>query len=104
MSTPKLYAGEPWGVKAAILFNQMVDGKTNNFDTVTLTANAATTTYTNPLIKPATRVFLFPMTANAAAIVAATYITAANITDGQAVITHTNNANADKIFAALLIG
>lgn len=66
---------------------------------VTLTANAASTTVTIiRAVGMASGVFLSPQTANAAAAVATTYIAPATMTADSFVITHANNAQADKTF------
>ena len=83
---------------------QLAEGRTNAIGTVTLTANAATTTVTAPNCAATSVVFLFPATANAAAIIAATYVLASNITKGQFIVSHTNNANTDKTFYWVALG
>lgn len=83
---------------------QLCEGKTNAIGTVTLTANAASTTVSAPTCSPDSQIFLFPTTANAAAIVAATYIAPADVTKEQFIVTHTNNANADKTFWYVVLG
>ena len=90
--------------KIAIAVRQLAEGRTNAIGTVTLTANSGTTTVTAPNCAATSVVFLFPATANAAAIVAATYVLAANITKGQFIVTHTNNANTDKTFYWVALG
>jgi hypothetical protein len=71
-------------------------GRSNAVGTVTLTANAGSTVVTAINCGAGSRVFLMPTTANAAAIVAATYVS--SVGQGTFTITHTNNANADKTF------
>jgi hypothetical protein len=77
-------------------------GRSNAVGTVTLTANAATTAVTAINCGLGSKVFLFPTTANAAAIVAATYVS--SVGQGTFTITHTNNANADKTFFWVALG
>lgn len=84
--------------------NELVKGRSNATGTVTLTANAGTTTVSAPNCGPGSAVFLFPTTANAAAIVAATYVREQDVTDGQFIVTHTNNANVDKTFFYVCLG
>lgn len=93
-----------WVRKMADAINEMRVGKINTTNTVTLTANAASTTVTDLRVGKDTKVFLTPATANAAAIVATTYVATATIGDGSFVITHANNANADKTFFYVLLG
>jgi hypothetical protein len=70
-------------------------GRLSNGGEVTLTASAGSTTVTRRGVSAGDGVFLMPMTANAAAALATTYIVPAK---GQFVITHANNAQADKTF------
>lgn len=64
--------------------------------TVTLTANAASTTLTDDNITASSVILLMPTTANAAGALATTYI--GTVAVGSATITHANNAQADKTF------
>lgn len=77
-------------------------GRSNAVGSVTLTANAATTAVTAPNCGLNSKVFLFPKTANAAAIVAATYVSSVGV--GTFTVTHTNSATADKTFAWVCLG
>lgn len=90
--------------KIAFAVRQLTEGRSNAVGTVTLTANAASTTVEAPNCAPGSCVFMFPVTANAAAIVAATYVAEATVTKGQFIVTHTNNANADKTFCFVCLG
>ncbi len=65
---------------------------------VTLEAGGTTTTLADELITAESVIALMPMTANAAAALASTFVLAADITPGQAVITHANNAQTDRTF------
>lgn len=89
---------------AAKSLNLILKGATNNGLTVTLTANAATTTVTDNRIGPNTKLDLTPTTSNAAAALGTTYQTWPNATTGQAVLNHTNNAQTDRTFRATLEG
>lgn len=80
----------------------ILDGKLSCVKNVTLTANAGSTTVNDTRIGPTSFIGFMPKTANAAGALATTYVSAR--TDGQATITHTNNAQADKSFALLIIG
>jgi len=77
-------------------------GRSNAVGTVTLTANAASTVVTAINCGKDSKVFLFPKTANAAAIVAATYVSA--VANGTFTVTHTNSATADKTFFWVALG
>jgi hypothetical protein len=84
--------------------NEMNRGWLNCTIQVTLTANAASTTIKDARISLLnTAVLMCPTTAHAAAEIAAgtLYFT---ITDGQVVINHANNAQADRTFQMALIG
>lgn len=82
--------------------NRLNQGKLNAVTTLTLTANAASTTLTDTRIGGLTFIGLMPTTANAAAALATTYVSAR--ANGSATITHANDANVDKTFNVLLIG
>ena len=80
----------------------IMDGKINAVGTVTLTANAASTTLTDKRLGAESTVVLMPQTANAAAAIATTYI--ATQAAESATITHANNAQADKTFRYAILG
>lgn len=82
--------------------NRLLQGKFNAVTTLTLTANAASTTLTDKRIGGATWIGLMPLTANAAAALATTWVSAR--ANGSATITHANNAQVDKTYDVLLIG
>ena len=67
---------------------------------LTLTANAASTTLTHPMIRFNAPVGLMPTTANAAAEIAAgtMYVSETGRINGSLVVTHANNAQADRTF------
>ena len=73
--------------------------------TVTLTANAASTTVNNTYVTANSLVYLYPVTANAAAdLGSATSVWISAVTAATSfVITHPNNANADKTFNYLIV-
>jgi hypothetical protein len=81
---------------------RLLQGKFNAVTTLTLTANAASTTLTDKRIGGATWIGLMPLTANAAAALATTWVSAR--ANGSATITHANNAQVDKTYDVLLIG
>lgn len=91
-----------WLTKIANVLNNVLSGKMNNTGTVTLTANAATTTLTDSRIGANSVVLLMPTTANAAAALATTYFD--TFADGSCVINHTNDALADKTFSYTITG
>lgn len=81
---------------------QLIEGRSNAVGTCTLTANAGTTTVTAINCSQSSAVFLFPTTANAAAIVAATYVS--TVSNGSFVVTHTNSATTGKTFFYVCLG
>lgn len=90
--------------ETATAINQAIKGKINSAIRVTLTANAATTTVENAFVSKDSVITFAPETANAQAI-APPYVLRANITEGESfIITHANDANADKIFGLSILG
>lgn len=75
-----------------------MQGRSLAIGSVTLTAGATTTTVIAPWLSSYDTVVMMPATANAAAAVATTYIKESDITKGQFVITHANNAQTDRTF------
>jgi hypothetical protein len=91
--------------KDSRLFDQMegvLNGQTRNRGTVTLTANAASTSVDDARFQSAQTVVLMPTTANAAAAIATTYVSAR--TAKQFTLTHANNAQVDKTFEYIFVG
>jgi hypothetical protein len=93
----------------ASVVNRINSGKLNAVYRVadadfTLTANAASTTLTDPRLTAFSFVGFMPMTANAAAALATTYVTSANMNNGSWVVSHANNAQGDKTFRLLILG
>ena len=82
---------------------QLIDGRNNAADSVTLTANAASTTISKDTINGNASFFLTPKTANAAAELAAgtLYVT---VSAGQVVITHANSAQTDREYYYAALG
>jgi hypothetical protein len=87
---------------SAKLANYLVVGANGGSDTgtLTLTANAATSTILNNTVKATSKIFLTPTSANAAADQgSATGVWVSTKTANTSfVLTHPNNANADKTF------
>ncbi len=75
---------------------QLIEGRSNAVGTVTLTANAATTVVSSEVIGASSIPLLMPTTANAAAALATTYVSARAA--GSFTLTHANNAQVDKTF------
>ena len=90
---------------------ELFEGRSNAVGEITLAANAASTTVTTANGGAAllncsqdSKPFLIPRTANAAAALATTYIPVADVTQGQFVIRHANDAQIDKTFGFVLLG
>ena len=86
--------------------NLAIQGKANNKGEITLTANAASTTVTDSRASFFSTIVFEPLTANAAAELygGTMYVTEANHLKGSFVITHANDANADKTFRYVILG
>jgi hypothetical protein len=86
--------------------NNLMKGKANNTDSVTLAANASTTTVTlaTGLLTPTTVIMFMPTTAHAATEFGAGTMYVSSITATTFVITHVNNAQTDRTFSYARIG
>lgn len=93
-----------WCRELAQVVNSLRDGKVNSTGTVTLTANAASTTLSDVRIGRTTKIMLTPTTANAATALSTTYVTYPNANTEAAVINHANNAQTDRTFTYVLLG
>lgn len=71
-------------------------GASNSGGTVTLNAGATTTDVASEIVAVGMRILLTPATANAAAVVASTYVS--SVGQKTFTITHPSNANTDKTF------
>lgn len=91
-----------WITEASAAINRHNTGKFNCTLDVTLTANAATTTVRDSRISIDCALLLSPKTANAAAAIGTTYVSSQS--SGSAVLTHTNDAQTDKIFRLAILG
>lgn len=82
--------------------NNLVEGKSNNTDSITLAvASATTTTIYDERIGYNSVILLMPTTANAASVMSTTYI--GSTSKGNAVITHTANTITDKKYRYLIV-
>lgn len=88
--------------RLARALNQVLQGKTNNFGSVTLTANAATTTINDDRIGISSLILLQPTTANAAGALATTYPGTPG--DKTVTLNHANAATVDRTFKYAVIG
>lgn len=80
----------------------LFDGKNNALGTITLTADATTTTVTDARIGGTTRIFLSPTTENAAGEVILYPTYPAN--EGSIVLNHQSDSRTDRTFLYALIG
>lgn len=95
-----------WVKDIADIITAMQRGRHNNVGTVTLTANSATTTLTDARIAADSAVIIVPTTANASAEIGngTIFISESNRVNGSIVITHANNAQADRTYRYAIMG
>lgn len=82
--------------------NNLMNGKSNNTGSFTITANAATTTLSDARIGANSTILIMPTTSNAAGALASTYFD--TFGDGSCTVNHANNAQADRTFRYAVIG
>jgi uncharacterized membrane protein len=96
-----------WLRQTEPVVNGLMQGKSNNYGTVTLTANAASTTVqeTEGRISINSVILFMPTTANAATEYAggSFYVSSTDIENKTFTITHANNAQADRSFRYVII-
>ncbi|MGJ5074573.1 hypothetical protein [Bradyrhizobium oligotrophicum] len=88
--------------KFALAIQSLYNGRSNATGTVTLAAGATTTTVNPPNCAAQSAVFLFPRTANAAAALASTFISA--VGKQSFTIAHANNSQTDRTFFYVCLG
>lgn len=88
----------------AEVVNGALAGKLNALADLTLTANVASTTLTDSRIGATSYIDFMPTTANAGAEIGAGTLYVSSRTKGSAVVTHGNNAQADRTYRVLIIG
>ena len=81
---------------------ELFEGRSNAVGEVTLTASTTTTTVTSDTCGDESVILLSPRTANAAAALATTYVSA--VGNGTFTLTHANNAQTDRRFGYAAIG
>ena len=89
-------------IRVASAVRQLAQGRSNAVGQVTLAAGATTTTVNAVLCASESFVWLSPLTANAAAALADTYVSSVN--NGTFTLTHANNAQTDRTFAYICLG
>lgn len=109
LNAPEYFSDlKEWLRRCVRVINGIMQGKTNNTGSVTLTANAATTVVTESegRIGQNTVILFSPTTANAATEFGAgtLYVSARDVINNTFTITHVNNAQTDRTFKYVLIG
>lgn len=84
--------------------NNLLRGRLNNIEDVTLTASVATTVVTDERVTVQSFIGFMPKTANAAAELAAGTMYVSSIGNGTFTITHANNAQTDRTFTWMVTG
>jgi hypothetical protein len=82
----------------------LFEGRSNAVGSLTLAANAATTTVTAQNCGAACKIFAFPTTANAAAEIGNGTMYIGTVSAGSFVVTHANNAQVDRTFFYVALG
>jgi hypothetical protein len=88
-------------IRIVMAVRQLMEGRSNATGTVTLTANVGSTTVPAPNCAAGSVVLLSPRTANAAAALATTFVTAGN---GSFMVTHATNTQPDRTFGWAALG
>jgi hypothetical protein len=83
------------------MIEQLLNGQSRNASTVTLDTGETSTTVDDPLVESQQIVLLQPMSADAAAAMATTYVS--SVTDGSFTITHAS-ASGDEVFGYVFVG
>jgi hypothetical protein len=81
---------------------QIMEGRTRNYGTFTLAANAGTTTVLDASFESHQSVVWSPTTTTAATAMTNVRVTTRN--SGSFVLTHSNTADADKTFLYVIVG
>lgn len=97
-----LHPAEKDQLKVNHAIRQIMEGRTNNVFSATLSSNAGTTTVTNSLIGPNSTLIPVPTTAHAAAQMATIYTS--TVGQGTATFAHGNNASTDQTFKFVVVG
>jgi hypothetical protein len=106
---PPSTAGVPpafaaWALRLVDVVNNTLSGKINVTLTITLAANAASTTVTDARISADCVLVFMPLTADAAAELAGGTLYVTSQQNKQATIAHANNSETDRSFRILIIG
>lgn len=90
--------------KIVATINQLCQGRNNATGTVTLAAGATTTVVQAPNCATGASVLLTPLTAHAAAEIAAGGLYVGTIANASFTIAHANNAQADRSYSWATLG
>jgi hypothetical protein len=90
--------------RTAAAVKQLAQGRSNATGTVTLTANAATTTVSDVNCASTSGVWFTPSTANASAEIGNGTMRLSAVANGSFTITHANNAQVDRTFYYVIQG
>ena len=104
MPAPPLSPSEtqPYRIVAAV--RQLMQGRSNATGQVTLAANAGTTSVAAPSCAPSSQVFLFPVTAHAAAELGNGTLYVSAVASRAFTLTHANNTQTDRTFSFVCLG
>ena len=106
MSSSNFYPSVPPGGTdartTANVIRNLVDGKSNNTGSITLTASATSTTITDQRVGANSVIVLMPKTANAATAMTSIYVSARGT--GTATLTHDSNSATDRHLEYVIIG
>ena len=101
---PTIAADEPWGPRAALVIQRLVDGKVNSLGDVTLATNQASTTVSDPRAGPESWIWPIPKTANAATELGNGTLYISGQDKGSFTLVHANNAQTDRTFRYVILG
>jgi predicted transcriptional regulator len=85
-------------------FDNVLEGRTRNQGSFTLTANVGTTTVNDARFESHQSLVYSPTTANASAEIGAGTIYTSTKNKGSFVLTHANNAQTDRTFDYVIVG
>ena len=90
--------------KFALAIQQLANGRSNAAGLVTLATGVTSTTVSAINCAAGSCVFLFPVTADAAAEAATTYVPTATVTKQQFIVNHANDTKTDRTFFYVCLG
>lgn len=104
--TQKLSSHETNPRRISSAVNNVIDGRTDNYGSVTLTASASSTTVNTSglMVSENSTIILTPRSANAAAEQAAGTLYVSTKANQSFTLTHANNAQTDRTFDYAWIG